>query len=144
MNVKTLLFAEDDPDDIYLVKEASKIAEIPHTLKFVGNGQELMDYLNRQSPFHDIHDSPFPHVIVLDLNMPLIDGREALKNIKSNERFNHIPIVILTTSSSDEDIVRSYDQGANSFITKPQSFDELVKILTEIDRYWFDVVELPN
>lgn len=140
---ESVLLAEDDPDDIYLVKEASKVAKFSKEIRTVKNGQELLKYLNREYPFSDVDAFPFPSLIILDLNMPLLDGRETLKKIKSDSRFNHIPVVVLTTSADEEDIVRSYDNGANSFITKPGEFIAFVKLMEQINKYWFDTVHLP-
>lgn len=140
----TVLVADDDPDDQLLIKEA--LAEVRPCIRvdFVEDGVALLDYLNRSGAFADLTDRPLPRLVLLDLNMPLKDGREALFEIKSDPSFWHIPIVILSTSNADYDIRRAYQLGANSFVTKPASFERLVGVMKAIDTYWFDVVALPR
>lgn len=130
-----LLIADDDLDDCKMIKEAFEESRLLNKLNFVHDGEELLKYLNA---------NPAPGLILLDLNMPKKDGREALQEIKNNPKFRHIPIVVLTTSQAEEDIFRTYDLGVNSFITKPVSFDGLVQIMRELGRYWFEIVELPD
>jgi len=139
----TILLADDDADDRMLAKDALKESRLANDLRFVENGEELMEYLRRQGPFADAADSPTPGLILLDLNMPRKDGREALKEIKSDPNLRHIPIVVLTTSKAEEDIYRTYDLGVNSFITKPVTFDGLVNVMRTLGTYWFEIVELP-
>jgi len=138
-----ILMAEDDPDDRYLTSEAFVESRIANELYFVEDGIDLLDYLYRRGKYSDPKDSPRPGIILLDLNMPRKDGREALKEIKSDPFLKHIPIVILTTSQAEEDILNTYNLGANSFITKPVTFDGLVKIIKVIENYWFEIVKLP-
>lgn len=138
-----ILMAEDDPDDRYLTGEALMESRIKNELYFVEDGIELLDYLYRRGKYSNPKNSPRPGIILLDLNMPRKDGREALKEIKSDPFLKHIPIVILTTSQAEEDILKTYDLGANSFITKPVTFDGLVKIIRAIENYWFEIVKLP-
>ena len=140
----SILMADDDPDDRLLAREALEEAHLSNSLYFVQDGQELMDFLLREGDFTDPEKAPRPGIILLDLNMPRMDGREALQAIKSNPLLRRIPVVILTTSKVDEDVLRSYDLGANSFITKPVSFEEFVRVVTELGRYWFEVVALPE
>ena len=120
-----VLVAEDDPDDRLMIKEAFDEYCVSNPVTFVHDGEELMDYLHRQGPYADLRDTPLPGIILLDLNMPKKDGHVALKEIKANEALQKIPVVVLTTSRSDEDIVRSYGLGVSSFITKPVTFDQL-------------------
>jgi CheY-like chemotaxis protein len=139
----TILLADDDADDRVLAQDALKESRLANDLRFVENGEELMDYLMRRGQYADPETSPKPGVILLDLNMPRKDGREALREIKSNPDLRSIPVVVLTTSKAEEDIYRSYDLGVNSFITKPVTFDGLVNVMKTLGKYWFEIVELP-
>lgn len=138
-----ILMADDDADDRLLAQDALAESKIPSELHFVENGEDLMDYLNRRGKYSGAL-APRPGLILLDLNMPKKDGREALKEIKANPDLRRIPVVILTTSQADTDIAQIYDIGANSFITKPVSFDALVNVMRIIGVYWFETVELPD
>ena len=140
----TILIADDDQDDRLMTKEAFAEAKISNHLRFVEDGEELMDYLHNRNQYADITKAPLPGLILLDLNMPKMDGREALREIKQDPRLRRIPIVILTTSRAEEDICKSYDLGVNSFITKPLSFESLVDMMRTITNYWIGVVELPR
>ena len=139
----TILMADDDPDDRMLTEEALREGLLFNIIKFVENGEELLEYLQRRGKFQDQETSPRPDLILLDLNMPRKDGREALKEIKADDRLKCIPIIVLTTSRAEEDIVRSYHLGVNSFIAKPVTFDGLVSAMRVIEHYWFDLVLLP-
>jgi two-component system response regulator len=139
----TILIAEDDPDDRMMLKEALEEINFPHSLHFVEDGAELLDYLLKRGRFL-VEQVLRPNLIILDLNMPKIDGREALSYIKSNAELKRIPVVVLTTSRAEEDIVRTYDLGVNSFICKPAHFNELVNVTREIGKYWFGTVSLPQ
>lgn len=139
----TILMADDDEDDYLLTKKALKESKLLNTLVRVKDGEELLDYLNCRGMYADA-PCERPGVILLDLNMPKMDGREALKEIKSNADLRDIPIVIFTTSKAEEDIYRSYQLGSNSFITKPVTFESLIKVMTALGMYWFEIVELPQ
>ncbi len=139
----TLLIADDDADDRTLLRDALRENRLANEVQYVENGVELMDYLKRRGPYAEAKKSPRPGLILLDLNMPKKDGREALKEIKGDPTLRDIPIVILTTSKAEEDIYRTYHLGVNSFITKPVTFDSLVAITRDLSRYWFEIVELP-
>lgn len=139
----TILMADDDEDDRLLASEALSESRLANALHFVRDGEELMDYLYRRGQYVLESDSPRPGLILLDLNMPKKDGREALKEIKADSNLRQIPVVVLTTSMAEEDIYRTYDLGANSFIAKPVTFDSLVEVIKTIGRYWFEIVELP-
>ena len=139
-----ILVADDDPDDCLLTREAFRESRIANEVHFVHNGEELMDYLHHRPPYQDRQRHPRPGLILLDLNMPLKDGREALAEIKADARLRSIPVVVLTTSSAEEDIIRSYDGGVNSFITKPVSFRGLLEIVQTLGHYWLQIVELPE
>jgi CheY-like chemotaxis protein len=135
--------AEDDPDDRALAREALEEAQLPHRLLFVPDGEELMDYLRRHGNYAEPAQSPRPGIILLDLNMPKKDGREVIREMKSDQDLKHIPIVVLTTSKAEEDILRAYDLGVSSFIIKPVTFEALVDIMKTLSKYWFEIVELP-
>ncbi len=140
----TILYADDDAEDRMLVKDAWAENRLANELHFVEDGEELMDYLRRRGQYTHLVGEPLPGMILLDLNMPRKDGREALQEIKSDPRLRSIPVVVLTTSKADEDILRAYDLGVNSFILKPVTFDSLVEITRTLSKYWFEVVELPS
>jgi CheY-like chemotaxis protein len=135
--------ADDDADDRMLAKDALEECRLANDLRFVEDGEELMDYLYHRGSFADPADSPRPGLILLDLNMPRKDGREALKEIRADPELRPIPVVVLTTSQAEEDILRSYDLGANSYVTKPVTFQSLVEIMKALGRYWFNIVALP-
>lgn len=136
-----ILMADDDADDRILTKEALEESRVLNELRFVEDGEELMDYLKKRGKYAD---APRPGLILLDLNMPRKDGREALKEIKADPELRRIPVVVMTTSKAEEDIFRSYDLGASSFITKPVTFDRLVELMKALGRYWVEFVELPD
>lgn len=139
----TILMADDDPDDRMLTKEALMENKLANDLHFVEDGEELMDYLHQRGKYNK-ENAPKPGLILLDLNMPKKDGREALSEIKADTRLRRIPIIVLTTSKAEEDIVKSYDLGISSFITKPVTFDDLVEVARAIGKYWFGIVVLPD
>lgn len=143
-NKIVILMADDDEDDRLLAEEAFKESRIRNDLRFANDGEELMDYLHQRGEYAKPGAAPRPGLILLDLNMPKKDGREALQEIKSHDSFRHIPVVILTTSRDEADIIRSYNVGANSFIVKPVTFESLVEVIRLIGRYWFEIVELPR
>jgi CheY-like chemotaxis protein len=135
--------AEDDADDRLLVKDALAECQWNADLRFVENGEELLDYLLRQGKYRRAEESPRPRLILLDLNMPRKDGREVLRDIRAHAELRRIPVVVLTTSKADTDIERVYELGANSFISKPVQFDGLVNVMRMLGQYWFKTVELP-
>lgn len=141
--IVNILIADDDQDDCLLTREAFRECKIANRLHFVHDGEALLDYLKRRPPYDDEQKFPMPGLILLDLNMPLKDGREALTEIKADKVLRAIPVVILTTSSAEEDILVSYDLGVNSFITKPVSYSGLIEVIRALSRYWLDIVELP-
>ena len=138
-----ILMADDDPDDRLLTKEALEESRLVNDLRFVFDGEELMDYLLRRGAYTDPAQAPRPGVILLDLNMPRKDGRQALREIKGHPQLRQIPVLVLTTSKAEEDIFNTYDLGVNSYITKPVTLEGLVSIMKTLGRYWFDIVELP-
>lgn len=139
-----ILLADDDEEDRMLACDALKESRLSNEIYCVTDGEELMDYLRRHGKYSKPADAPRPGLILLDLNMPKKDGREALREIKADPSLRQIPIVVLTTSKAEEDILRSYDSGASSFISKPVTFDGLVELMKGLGRYWFEIVELPR
>ena len=139
----TILVADDDADDRLMIRDALVANRLANDLRFVEDGEELMDYLQRRGNYSDPESCPRPGLVLLDLNMPKKDGREALKEIKQDLDLRGIPVVVLTTSKTEEDVYRTYNLGVNSFITKPVTFESLVSITRDLGRYWFQIVELP-
>jgi CheY-like chemotaxis protein len=141
----TILMADDDDEDRELTRDALVAAHLANDIRFVGDGQELLDYLRGEGKYRGNADAaPRPGIILLDLNMPKKDGREALAEIKADESLRQIPVIVLTTSNDEADVFRSYDLGVNSFITKPVTFAALVEVMGAWTRYWFEIVELPG
>ena len=135
---------DDDHDDQLLLSDALEEARLGNSIDFTNNGKELLQYLNREGAFSHLVDEPLPGLILLDLNMPVMDGREVLSKIKQHEKFRSIPIIVLTTSKAEADIARTYDMGVNSFIMKPVSFGSLVEMIKSVTDYWFHLVSLPK
>jgi CheY-like chemotaxis protein len=140
----TILMADDDADDRLMAREALEEARLANPLHFVEDGEALLDYLYRRGRYATRGPEPEPGLILLDLNMPKKDGRQALKEIKADSALRHIPIVVLTTSKAEEDILRTYDLGVSSFITKPVTFEGLVDLMKALTHYWFEIVTLPH
>src|SRR3954471_12575293 len=140
----TILMADDDEDDRVLAADALRDARLANEMRFAVDGEDLMQYLRGEGPYasEDV-DAPKPGLILLDLNMPRKDGREALAEIKSDPELRQIPVIVLTTSRAEEDVFRTYDLGVNSFITKPVTFAGLVEVMQTFSRYWFEIVDLP-
>ena len=139
----TILMADDDADDRDFARDALAESRLANDLHCVQDGEELLEYLDRRGRYAAPANAPRPGLILLDLNMPRMDGREALRAIKDHPDLRQIPVVILTTSKAEEDIYRSYDLGANSFITKPVTFASLVEVMRGLGRYWLEIVDLP-
>ena len=139
-----IVLADDDADDRLLVRDALAETQAPPQLDCVEDGEALMDYLHRRGKYEHLPAAQQPRIILLDLNMPRKDGREAIKEIKDDPNLRQIPVVILTTSNAMEDIQRTYDLGASSFLIKPRNFESLVKTLDTLVRYWFDTCRLPK
>jgi CheY-like chemotaxis protein len=135
--------ADDDPDDRMLAADAIHEARLSNPVHFVEDGEQLMDYLYRRKAFEGMAGQPLPGLILLDLNMPKKDGREAIHEIKTDPVLRRIPTIVLTTSKAEEDIVRTYDLGVNSFIVKPVTFESLVDVMKTLSKYWFEIVEFP-
>jgi two-component system response regulator len=139
----TILMADDDADDRNMTKEAFEESHLRNDLRFVEDGVELLDYLYRRGRYSDPESSPRPGLILLDLNMPKMDGREALQEIKSDPRLRNIRVVVLTTSKAEADIMKTYNLSAASYITKPVTFASLLDIVKTLGKYWLEIVELP-
>ena len=140
---RTILIVDDDADDRLMLSDALGESGINHELHEAENGEELLDYLHNDGKFSDSSKYPQPHLVFLDLNMPKKDGRTALKEVKENPALRHIPIIILTTSKAEEDVLRIYEAGGTSYIQKPSSYEGLVDIIKILGRYWFHIVTLP-
>jgi CheY-like chemotaxis protein len=138
-----ILLADDDPEDRMMIKEAFEESRLINTLQFVEDGEELMDYLYQRGKYASSPRPSLPGLILLDLNMPRKDGREALAEIKKDPELRKIPVVVLTTSKAEEDVFRSYDLGVNSYISKPVTFEALVEVMKSLGKYWIEIVELP-
>ncbi len=139
----TILIADDDADDRLLAEHALQEAQLLNNLVSVEDGEKLLNYLQHKEEYSDSDRFPLPGIILLDLNMPKVDGREALKAIKSNEELKHIPVIVLTTSKAEEDIISTYKLGVNAYIRKPVSFEDLVDVMKELKKFWIEIVELP-
>ncbi len=139
-----ILMVDDDEDDRMMTEKALQKNRVINPILFLSDGEELMDYIKRKGKFSDPATSIRPCFILLDLNMPRMDGRKALLFLKSDPELKKIPVVVLSTSSAEEDILRSYNLGANSFITKPITFDGLVSTMETLKNYWLEIVELPQ
>jgi CheY-like chemotaxis protein len=140
----SILIADDDADDRELIKAAFEENDFHHNIKFVENGEELLKYLKRTGSYADELTHPFPQIILLDLNMPKKDGREALKEIKADNDLKSIPVIVLTTSMEEKDVRKTYELGVNSFVIKPVTFRKLVEFTHTLWKYWFEFVQLPN
>lgn len=138
-----LLIADDDEEDREMTQQALQENFILNEIHFVEDGVELLDYLLRRGTYEDPKLSPKPGLILLDLNMPRMDGREALEQIKSRPELCNIPVIILTTSHAEEDILKSYDLGVNCFITKPVTFRDFIEVTKSLGQYWFEIVQIP-
>jgi CheY-like chemotaxis protein len=139
-----ILLADDDEEDRMLACDALAESRLSNDITCVTDGEDLMDYLNHRGKYAPPAEAPRPGLILLDLNMPKKDGREALREIKSNPELRQISVVVLTTSKAEEDIYSSYDSGASSFISKPVTFEGLVEVMKGLGRYWFEIVDLPR
>ncbi|MDB5166200.1 MAG: response regulator [Candidatus Saccharibacteria bacterium] len=139
-----ILMADDDDDDFLLTEKALKKSKLLNKLCRVRDGEELLDYLKERGDYAAGTSCGRPGVILLDLNMPRKDGREALKEIKSDPDLKDIPVVVFTTSKAEEDVYKTYQLGVNSFITKPVTFDNLIEVMQALGKYWFEIVELPK
>lgn len=140
----TLLMADDDEDDREMARDALAETELRSVLRFVENGEQLLDYLNQRGAYAGTSSAPRPGLILLDLNMPRVNGREALNAIKADPVLRGIPVVVFTTSQSADDVQSSYALGANSYVSKPVKFAQFVETVKALEKYWFEIVELPS
>jgi CheY-like chemotaxis protein len=140
----TILTAEDDPDDRFLLQEAFEESNLNYELFFVQDGIKLLQFLHQQGSYEDPVTAPRPDLILLDLNMPYKDGRESLADIKADLDLRSIPVVVLTNSGNEEDVLQSYELGGAGFITKPVTFQGMVDVVKILSKYWFEIVELNN
>jgi chemotaxis family two-component system response regulator Rcp1 len=136
-----ILLVEDNEADVRLTREGIKEAKIHNNLNVVRDGEEAMKYLYKRDGYED---APRPDLILLDLNLPKKDGREVLEEIKSHESLKHVPVVVLTTSEAEKDIVKSYELHANCYVTKPLGLDQFVEVIKAIEDFWFSIVKLPH
>lgn len=139
-----ILMVDDDEEDCELTRRALVGSPLASALRFASDGKELMDYLHRKGNFADPQSSPWPDLILLDLNMPRMSGIEALRAIKSDPRLRPIPVVVMTTSNSEEDVLASYETGVNAFVTKPVTLRALREVMQKLGAFWFDVAQHPN
>lgn len=139
-----ILMADDDPDDRLLLRDAMEDARLDNPVDFAVDGRDLMDRLLCKGAYAGDEREPLPDMILLDLNMPRMDGRECIAAIRAHPELNHLPIIVLTTSRAEEDVIRTYQLGVNSFITKPVTFDKLVRVVQSLSQYWFRIVRLPR
>jgi CheY-like chemotaxis protein len=135
-----ILLVEDDPGDVLMTQEALSDAKLVNNLHVVDNGEEALTFLRREGPYAE---APRPGLILLDLNLPRVDGRQVLAEIKADESLRRIPVVVLTTSEAEEDILRSYDLHANAYVTKPVDFESFVRVVRQVDDFYISVVRLP-
>ena len=140
----TILMADDDADDRLLTREAFEASHLANELRFVEDGVQLLDYLYQRNQYSDPANAPKPSIILLDLNMPKKDGRESLEEIRKDPAFNNIRVIVMTTSKAEEDVYRTYNLGATSYITKPVTFEALVDVIRTLGKYWLEIVELDN
>ena len=138
----TILIADDDTDDRLFMDKALRQSGYNHTIKFVEDGEDLMAYLRRERAYTE-ENAPWPNLLILDLNMPRKNGFQALSEIKDDPRLRHLPVVVMTTSSAEEDVIKTYNLGVNSFVTKPFNFNRLVEMVGALKTYWLDTVKLP-
>ncbi|UFH56483.1 response regulator [Spirosoma sp. KNUC1025] len=138
----TILIADDDTDDRLFMDKALRQSGYMQTIRFVDDGEDLMHYLRREGPYND-QNAPWPNLLILDLNMPRKNGFQALSEIKADPKLRRLPVVVMTTSSADEDVIKTYNLGVNSFVTKPFNFNRLVEIVGALKTYWMDTVKLP-
>ena len=140
----TILIADDDADDRMLIEEAFEENRLSNQIDFAEDGEQVLEYLRREGKYEHLKGQPYPGLILLDLNMPKMDGRTALAKIKEDPKLCRIPVVVLTTSKAEEDILRTYGLGVASFITKPVTFERLVEVVRAIGAYWIEIVALPS
>ena len=138
----TILIADDDADDRMFLEQAMRQNGYNQCIQFVEDGEDLMAYLRRQGRYNELN-APWPNMLILDLNMPRKNGFQALSEIKNDPELRRLPVVVMSTSSADEDVIKTYNSGVNSFVTKPFNFNRLVEMVGTLKTYWMDTVKLP-
>ena len=138
----TILIADDDADDRMFLEQAMRKNGYEYGIQFVEDGEELMEYLRQQGRYNELN-APWPDMLILDLNMPRKNGFQALSEIKDDPILRRLPVIVMTTSSADEDVLKTYSLGVNSFVTKPFNFNRLVEMIGTLKTYWMDTVKLP-
>jgi len=139
-----IMMADDDEDDVFLTRRALKDTKLGNAFFSVGNGKELLDFLRNEPPFEDPKKFPRPGIILLDLNMPILNGRETLVELKKDPHLRTIPVIVMTTSQNEVDVYKSYDLGANSYIVKPVTLPKMIQCIDLLDQYWMKMVKLPG
>ena len=142
LSTMTILIADDDPDDRMFLEQAMRQNGYNQVIRCVDDGEDLMAYLRREGKYSE-QDAPWPNLLILDLNMPRKNGFQALQEIKNDPQLRRLPVIVMTTSSADEDVIRTYNLGVNSFVTKPINFSRLVEMIGALKVYWMDTVKLP-
>ena len=143
-DVAVTLLVEDNPADQQLTIRAFKKGKVNTNLQIANDGQEAMEYLNREGKYADKKKYPWPDLILLDINMPRKDGKQVLREIRENKELKTIPIVMLTTSDQDKDIIESYELGVNSYISKPVRINEFIDVINKLEEFWFNLSLLPT
>ncbi|MFP4380518.1 MAG: response regulator [Candidatus Sumerlaeia bacterium] len=143
LNRKVILLAEDNPADQHLTRRALEDVNCPHELVVVRDGEDALEYLTRSGKYADSSQCPYPDLVLLDINMPKINGKEVLKNMRADNRTRHIPVLVLTTSNQENDVQEAYRLGANAYITKPDRYDGFIEIAKAIKSFWLRMVSLP-
>jgi len=139
-----ILVVDDDEEDFFMIEKAIRNSQIMNPVLSLPDGRELMDYFKGEGRFSAPESAPFPGLIFLDLNMPRMDGREALKAIKADSKFKKVPVVVLSTSRAAEDVTGCYGSGANTFVSKPDDYGELLEIMKTTKKYWLEIAQLPS
>ncbi|GAB4054142.1 response regulator [Spirosoma litoris] len=142
LTTMTILIADDDTDDRLFMDKALRQSGYTQNVQFVEDGEELMEYLRQEGRYNE-ENAPWPNLLILDLNMPRKNGFQALNEIKDDPKLRRLPVVVMTTSSADEDVLKTYNLGVNSFVTKPFNFNRLVEMVSALKTYWIDTVKLP-
>lgn len=143
MSQQTVLLVEDNPRDVRLTQRAFQQAQLTYELQVVRDGDEALAYLTREGRYQDPAESPRPNVILLDLNLPRMGGHEVLRRVKQDPRFQHIPIIVLTTSGRSDDVRLAYEHGANAYLLKPVEFTRFTEVVEQLGKFWLETVELP-
>ncbi len=139
-----ILMVDDDPEDVFLTRHAFRKGKLANDFRSVENGQEMLDYLRNEGGYTDAAANPRPHIILLDINMPMMNGFDALENMRKDPLICEIPVIMMTTSRDHVDVSRSYSKGASSYISKPVTPGAMMEVVEVIEDYWFKIVKLPT